>query len=254
MEPVFSAMVMAARAMMGSMGWPLLVTGAESVPRSGPAIVVSNHVSYLDAIVIGRALAAQGRLPRYLAKRELFRHPLVGPLARATRQIPVDRGGAAAESLAVASARIAAGDVVVIFPEATISTSFVPAPPKTGAARLALSTGAPIIPVATWGGQRVVTKNRPRSLTRGVVMAVRFGGPVAYEGDEDPAALMGRVWGHVEELADQAQRTYPQQPRGPDDRWWLPRHLGGTAPSVQDGLELRRREAEARRGRATGGA
>jgi 1-acyl-sn-glycerol-3-phosphate acyltransferase len=252
MQVLFPAIAAAVKVAMRAMGWRMLVSGDDAVPSAGPAVVVCNHVSYLDPVIVGYAIEAHGRIPRFLAKRDLFSHPLLGPVMRRLRQIPVDRGGAAATSLEVAAALLREGEVVVVFPEGTISTSFVPAPPRSGAGRLAVATGAPLIPVALWGGQRLVTKNRPRSLRRGVVLAARFGEPIDYEPGSGPERLTARIWEQVTDLVSRAQRTYPQQPAGPDDRWWLPRHLGGTAPSVEEGLELRRREAEARRARARG--
>lgn len=237
------------RSLMRVMGWRVLVTGAEHLP-DGPAVLVSNHVSYLDPIHLGHVVDGQGRMPHFLAKRELFDHRAMGPLLRRLRQVPVDRGADRGSSVDVASQLLAQGEWVVVFPEGTISTSFVPADPRSGAARIALAAGAPIVPVALWGGQRIATKNRPRHLTtRDVVLATRIGPPVSCEPDEEPRAVMTRAWEAVTELVDAAQRTYPHRPTDGEDPWWLPRHLGGTAPSEAEAAELRRAEAEERRAR-----
>lgn len=250
MEPVFAPIAATVKLWMAAMGWQRSVTGAEHIPASGPAVVASNHIGYLDPLFLGWVIEQRGRVPRYLAKRELFDNPVLAPLLRSLRQVPVDRAGNRGLSIQQGVRLLGDGEVLVVFPEATISTSFVPAEdPKTGAARLALASGAPLIPVGLWGTQRLLTKHRPRNLQRGVALVARVGAPVPYSADEDPEVVTARLWARVRELVDVAQRTYPQQPDGPDDRWWLPRHLGGTAPSVAEATALRRREEAQRRAR-----
>lgn len=248
MEPLFSVVAATLKAWMRVMGWRMHVVGHEHLPASGPAILASNHVGYLDPVQIGWVVQRWGRrTPRFLTKLELFGHPLLGPVLRNLKQVPVDRARNPAGALPVAEERLAAGDWVVVFPEGTISTSFVPAEPRAGAARLAVATGAPLIPVALWGSHRLLTKHRPRNLRRDVVWSVHVGEPVACGAGEDAVAVTKRLWDDVRALVDRAQRTYPQQPAGPDDRWWLPRHLGGTAPSVEEAARQRRSEDGRRR-------
>jgi 1-acyl-sn-glycerol-3-phosphate acyltransferase len=236
------------------LGFRIEVQGAHLLPATGPVVVAANHVSHLDPVHLGISITRQGRVAAFLAKRELFEQPVRGRLLRAMGQIEVDRGGRAADSLQSAEAALRRGHVVAVFPEGTISTSFVPCPPRSGAARLALTTGSPIVPVAVWGGQRVLTKGRselkpPFLRTRGVVMTVRFGAPVIPRPDEDPAHLMARAWEAVGRLVEQSARSYPQAPSGPADTWWVPAHLDGTAPTPEEALRLRAEEAEARRAR-----
>jgi len=250
MEPLYGSIRWTAGTLLAGLGAHHVVTGLAHLPASGPVIVASNHISYIDPFMLGLAVHRQGgRRVRFLAKQELFAHPFVGPLARGTRQIPVDRGGAAAGSLDSARAALGQAELVVVFPEGTITTSFVPSDFRPGAARLALVTGVPLVPAALWGGQRLFTKNQPRRYTRGVVLAVGFG-PALHAGQDDDAhALTQRLQHAVTALVDELARDYPQGPTGPDDRWWLPRHLGGTAPTIEEASELRRREAEERRAR-----
>jgi 1-acyl-sn-glycerol-3-phosphate acyltransferase len=248
MEAAFLPIAVVVKAWIRIMGWQLIVTGEEHLP-DGPAVLASNHVSYLDPIMLGWVTERHRRVPRFLAKQELFDRRLLGWLMRRVKQVPVDRYGDRASSLRVAAQRLRAGDYVVVFPEGTISTSFVPAEPRTGAARLALDSGAPLVPVALWGGQRILTKRRPRNLQRGVALMICIGPPVPYAGGEPPDVVTKRLWEAVNELLDGAQCAYPQQPVDEGDRWWLPRHLGGTAPTVAESAEQRRQEQAARRAR-----
>ncbi|RFU20759.1 lysophospholipid acyltransferase family protein [Geodermatophilus marinus] len=212
------------------------VRGGEHVPASGPAVVCSNHVSYLDFTFLGLAALPRRRLVRFMAKESVFRHRVSGPLMRAMRHIPVDRrAGAAAFDAAVRALKD--GQVVGVFPEATISSSFVLKDLKAGAARMAIDSGAPVLPAAVWGGHRITTKHHPVDLRRGVAVTVVLGEPIVPEPGETAPALLGRIRAAMEVLVDEAQRTYPQPPSGPAELWWQPAHLGGTAPTPQQAAE-----------------
>ncbi|MGY1728164.1 lysophospholipid acyltransferase family protein [Geodermatophilus sp. SYSU D01062] len=209
------------------------VRGSEHVPTSGGAVVCSNHVSFLDFTFLGLAALPRHRLVRFMAKASVFAHWFAGPFMRAMRHIPVDRkAGAAAFDAAVRALKD--GEVVGVFPEATISQSFTVKDLKAGAARMAIDAGVPIVPAAVWGGHRVATKKRPVDLTRGRAVTVLLGEPVVPLPGEQPAELLARTRAAMEALLDEAQRTYPQQPAGPEDLWWVPAHLGGTAPTLEE--------------------
>jgi 1-acyl-sn-glycerol-3-phosphate acyltransferase len=151
---------------------------------------------------------------------------------RAMQHIPVDRrAGTAAFEAAVRALKD--GEVVGVFPEATISTSFTVKDLKAGAARMAAQSGVPIIPAAVWGGHRVATKGHKVDVRRNVAVTVILGEPIVAEAGEKAQSLLRRTKAAMELLLDEAQRTYPDQPAGPDDRWWLPAHLGGTAPTPE---------------------
>jgi 1-acyl-sn-glycerol-3-phosphate acyltransferase len=174
---------------------------------------------------------------RFMAKISVFHNRFSGPLMRAMHHIPVDRkAGAAAFDLAVRALKD--GEVVGVFPEATISSSFRVKELKAGAARMAIDAGVPVLPTAVWGGQRLFTKHHPIELRRGVAVTVVLGEPIRPEPGEEPRRLLQRIRTAMEELLDEAQRTYPQQPSGPDDLWWQPAHLGGTAPTPEQALRL----------------
>lgn len=127
--------------------------GAGNLPATGGALIVSNHVSNYDPVVIGTFLVIHGRWPHWMAKQELFDAPVVGFLARRADQIPVDREAPGPEILAVARRALRRGMTVVVYPEGTITADPLhwPMPGHTGAARLAMETGAPVIPVGQWG-------------------------------------------------------------------------------------------------------
>ncbi|HRL50104.1 MAG TPA: lysophospholipid acyltransferase family protein [Propioniciclava sp.] len=138
---------------------------ASSLPVTGGALVVSNHVSYLDVPVVGRYLIWSGRWPRYMGKAELWRIPGLGRLARLCRQIPVERGtDRAKDALVPALAALAAGEVVAIYPEGgrTHDPDLWPQRGRTGVARMALATQVPVIPVAHWGTHEIMPGRKLR--------------------------------------------------------------------------------------------
>ena len=167
------------------------VEGTEYIPASGPAIVASNHISYTDPFAVGLTIHRNGRRPRFLGKAGLFNYPFVGWVLKTARQIPVDRGTKSApQSLEAAEKALAEGEVLVVFPEGTTTTAadLAPLRPKSGAARLALATGVPITPCATWGGQWFWTKHLGVKPGPRKEIFVRFGPPISvkeYQGRED---------------------------------------------------------------------
>jgi 1-acyl-sn-glycerol-3-phosphate acyltransferase len=190
-------------------------------------------VSFFDFTYLGLAALPQHRLVRFMAKASVFTHWFAGPFMRAMQHIPVDRtAGAAAFDSAVRALKD--GQVVGVFPEATISSSFTVKDLKAGAARMAVQAGVPILPAAVWGGHRIATKGHDVVLRRGVAVTVLIGEPIVAEPGEKAQSLLRRTKAAMEQLLDEAQRSYPDQPAGDDDRWWLPAHLGGTAPTPEE--------------------
>ncbi|PYI68833.1 1-acyl-sn-glycerol-3-phosphate acyltransferase [Arthrobacter livingstonensis] len=132
--------------------------GLEKLPRGEGFIVVPNHCTEIDPIVVGHMLYNQNIMPHFLAKDGLFRTPVLGAILRGANQIPVERSGiGAGKSLEGAEKVLAMGGAVVIYPEGTLTRDpdLWPMKGRTGAARLALSTGAKVVPVAHWGAQEV---------------------------------------------------------------------------------------------------
>jgi len=146
--------------------------GRDNVPAEGGVIFVFNHVSYADPPIAAQFVYDLPRMPRFLAKDSLFRVPLVGRVVGGAGQIPVYRGTTdASSSLREAKKALERGEAVIIYPEGTVTKDpgLWPMVGKTGAARLALETGTPVIPVAMWGPQRLydgrTKKVRPRPRT-----------------------------------------------------------------------------------------
>jgi 1-acyl-sn-glycerol-3-phosphate acyltransferase len=230
-ELVYPPVITAAKTMFRVLDLRLTIDGAKHVPTSGGAVLASNHLSYLDFIFAGFAAHPARRLVRFMCKDTVFRHWLGGPLMRGMHHIPVDRDNGLASYKAALEA-LKDGQVVGVFPEATISTSFMIKEMKTGAARMASSTGTPILPVILWGTQRMWTKGRPRNLTqRHLPITILVGEPLAPDRRDDRNLVTKELQNRMGALLDRAQREYPAQPSGPDDTWWLPAHLGGTAPA-----------------------
>jgi 1-acyl-sn-glycerol-3-phosphate acyltransferase len=218
------------------------IRGQEHVPATGGAIVCSNHVSYLDFTFLGLGALPQHRLVRFMAKASVFDHWFSGPFMRAMQHIPVDRkAGSAAFEAAVRALKD--GQVIGVFPEATISSSFTVKDLKAGAARMAVDADVPILPAAVWGGHRIATKGHKVVLRRGVPVTVLIGEPIVPEPGEKVQALLRRTRAAMEDLLAEAQRTYPDRPAGDDDRWWVPAHLGGTAPTPEQATRTDARHA-----------
>jgi 1-acyl-sn-glycerol-3-phosphate acyltransferase len=245
-EGVYSVVIGAAIGTIRAMRWPVTVIGQEHIPARGPTVLASNHVGYLDFVFSGYAARERGRRVRFLAKKEVFDKRGVGWLMRQMGHVPVDRHGAARDSMRAARAELERGEIIGMFPEATISPSFVPRSGKTGTVRLAQETKSPLIPVAVWGTQRILTKWRPKNIRRGIPILVNVGAPMSLSPDEDATEATARLMARITELLAEAQARYPDEPASDDDRWWLPAHLGGTAPTPEE-AERRLAEEAARR-------
>lgn len=246
MELVYPPVIGAAKLMFRALGLRITVTGAENIPRTGGAVLASNHVSYLDFIFCGLAGVQRKRLTRFMAKQEVFAHPVGGPLMRGMHHIPVDRS-AGSGSFREAMKALKQGEVVGVFPEATISRSFTVKEIKSGAVRLAMATGTPLIPVALWGGQRIFSKGLPRDFrTRGRALTIAVGEPMYPTRADDADLLTVELRERMQELLDHAQKTHPDQPEPGQDAPWHPRHLGGSAPTPDEARELDRAEQAAR--------
>ncbi|WP_327070173.1 lysophospholipid acyltransferase family protein [Kitasatospora sp. NBC_01302] len=233
-EFVYPPVIRTALTVFKALDCRISIAGAEHVPATGGAVLVSNHISYLDFLFAGLGAYRGGdRKTRFMAKDEVFRHRISGPLMRGMKHIPVDRtDGQPAYDAAVRALR--AGEVVGVFPEATISRSFMLKKFKTGAARMAADSGAPLLPVILWGTQQLWTKGRPKTLTkRHVPVTIMIGEPIHLEPTDKPVMVTRRLRAAMSEMLDRAQREYPAKPTGPDDSWWLPASLGGTAPTLE---------------------
>jgi len=222
------------------------VRGIDNLPANGPAVLAGNHIGFLDFTFIGHAARQRDRRVRFMAKKSIFGLPVVGHCMRAMRHIPVDRrSGAAAyrQSLQL----LDEGELIGVFPEATISRSWLLRPFKRGAAGMSVSRQVPLVPVIVWGGHRIYTVDGHRSLQRGRPVTVLLGTPLHPQVGESVEDLSARLRTSMEALLDEAIDTYPEQPRDEADRWWLPSAKGGIAPDSETAARLDR-EALARFG------
>lgn len=233
----YRLVVRAARGLFRLLGLRIEVRGAEHLPTHGGAVLASNHVSFLDFLFVGLVGTRRGRLVRFLAKQGVFAPPLVGAAMRAMGHIPVDRAhGEIALRRAVAAA--GSGEVVGLFPEATISHAWTLRPYRPGAAAVATWCGVPLLPVVVWGGQRVLTVGGRVGLRRGIPVTVLVGEPLHPAPDADPRVVSEQLRESTAALLEQAMDDYPGRPRSAADRWWLPASRGGTAPTPEEGARL----------------
>ena len=211
------------------LGLRITVRGAEHLPATGPAVVASNHTGILDFTFIGYAARERGRLVRFMSKLSVFESRLSGWLMRAMRHIPVDRWSGAA-AYRHARRLLDDGEIVGVFPEATISRSWLVKSLKPGAAGLAISKSVPLVPAVVWGSHRIMTVDGHRSLRRGKAVTILLGEPLRPTDGESIAGLTERLRTAMTALLNEAISTYPDAPRSEADRWWLPQVHGGSAP------------------------
>ena len=155
--------------------------GLDHIPGSGKVIIAANHISYFDPLCLAVCIDAAGREVRFLAKSELYRNRLLGWVLRGAGQIPVHRESRdAARSLQDAVAAMREGAAVAIYPEGTTTRNpdFSPMKAKTGVARLAALTGAPVVPVGMWGAHLLFTRGKIGPFRRGIRVVVRAGPPM----------------------------------------------------------------------------
>ena len=253
-EPTYTPIIALAKLVFRGLGLRFTISGAEHVPCTGGAVMAINHVGYLDFTFAGLAAQPAGRLVRFMAKKEVFDHRVSGPLMRGMKHIPVDRHGAPADSYAAAVAALRAGEIVGVFPEATISLSYELKEFKTGAVRMAREAGVPLLPCVIWGSQRIFTKGRQKDLTRGTPIRIVVGEPFLPDPEQDPVVVTAELKRRMQLLLDEAQATYAGGPRTPEDTWWVPARLGGTAPTVEQARVLvETQDAERRARRAADG-
>lgn len=211
-----------------SLFWPGLrhglrwtIEGVEHIPADGPVILASNHISYLDPLTLAYVADQRGRRVRYLAKKELFDKRGLGMLLRAGRQIPVERGKAdAAGALAAAVEALRRGECVAVFPEGTISMDLEPMRGKSGTARLAQQSGAPVVPVGLWGTHRILMKGRRPHWTWGVAEVAVVGPALQCESGEHVKGATTRIMDAITTCVARAREIYPQHPRDGEDAWW----------------------------------
>ena len=226
-ERIYRAAFRLFRVMFAALDLRIDLRSGEHLPAEGGAVVAANHTGYLDFALIGHIGCARGRYVRFLAKSGVFEAPVVGAAMRAMRHVPVDREqGAGAVRQAIRLA--AAGEVVGVFPEATISRSWLVKPLAPGAAAIAIAAQVPLVPVVSFGGHRVLTVDRRGSLRRRTPVSIRVGEPLRPGPDDDPHVVTADLRSRLEALLEETIEACPRV--GHDGAWWLPHRRGGSAP------------------------
>jgi len=192
--------------------------GLEKIPSHGPAIIAPNHISNLDPLCIAYMVVRAGRRPRFLAKASLWRTWYLRIILGGANQIPVERGTGRHEPLSRAEEALRRGEVVVLYPEATITTrpDLMPMQGKTGIARLALATGVAVYPVAQWGPQWYIAKYHRSSFRPWRRFMFKVGDPLTFpdlEGTQEDhdvrREVTERVMAEVERLVREVQKIHP---------------------------------------------
>ncbi|KUI22986.1 acyltransferase [Mycobacterium sp. GA-1285] len=240
MEPVYGTVIQLARLIWRVQGLKFTVTGVENLPTTGGAVIAINHTSYFDFTFAGLPAYRQGlgRKVRFMAKKEVFDHKITGPIMRSLRHIEVDRASGAA-SFDEACRRLKEGELVGVYPEATISRSFEIKEFKSGAARMAIAADVPIVPHIVWGAQRIWTKDHPKKMWRPKVpITVAVGEPI--EPTLSAADLTALLHSRMQHLLERVQDDYGPHPAG---EFWVPHRLGGGAPTLAEANRLDAEEA-----------
>lgn len=218
------------------------ISGEHHLPRHGPVLLASAHVSYPDFLFIGKAGLTRERRVRFMCRHDIWNVPVVARAMTGMRHVPVDRTAPAAAYLA-ARRLLGEGEAVCAFPEAGISYSYTVRPLMRGVAALARETGASVVPVVAWGGQRLYSVGRPvcgrepgPDLTRGRLVDVRFGAPFTVPPGADLVETTRHLGHTLTDLLESVQRLAEHRPGPTEYAPWYPAHLGGHAPDRAEAL------------------
>jgi 1-acyl-sn-glycerol-3-phosphate acyltransferase len=225
---VYPPVIVAIKTFWKYLGLKFDFQGVDNIPREGGAILSINHIGYLDFALTGTAALPTGRYVRFMAKKEIFENKLAGPLMRGMHHISVDRSSGTASFVAALRA-LRSGEIIGIFPEGTISVSFEIKELKSGAVRLAMGAGVPVIPTIVWGSQRIWTKKVKRNLRRNKFpITVAFGAPLYFDKQSDVEAGEKLLRETMLAMLHDVQDKYPDSHKG---QRWAPVRLGGSAPA-----------------------
>jgi len=223
------------RAALWGLGFDVQWTGAENLPLEGPVILAATHASYPDFIFIERAAVSRGRYVRFMTRHDVWNVRAVRPLMNGMKHIPVNRE-APVHAYLRARRMLEEGEAVGGFPEAGISYSYTVRQLMPGFVSLAQLTGAPVVPLAGWGAQRIFSVGDPEpplDLTRKRRVDLAFGTPL-YVGKGDDVTERTHELGHaLTGLLEGVQQLPHHRPRPGEVATWYPAHLGGHAPTRQ---------------------
>ncbi|MFY9588742.1 MAG: lysophospholipid acyltransferase family protein [Actinomycetota bacterium] len=196
--------------------WRLM--GTPNIPRKGPVIVACNHISYFDPLCHAYIIDRSGRKCRFFAKAELWKNPFLRFVLTHAHQIPVERGSGESGPVEKAIEWLKRDELVVIYPEATITTNpdLTPMQGKTGVGRVALATGAPVVPIAVWGSHWVRPKKRKPVQKWRRLITLKAGEPMYFDdlrGRDDAEAareVTDRVIGELDRMVRELHKVYPE--------------------------------------------
>ncbi|BBZ46803.1 lysophospholipid acyltransferase family protein [Mycobacterium parmense] len=221
-------------------GTKITFEGLENIPERGGALLAQNHTSYLDWLPTLLGVRERGRRAYFMIKAEMAEVKAADYVIRHARLIPVDRT-AGHEAFDLAVRRMRQGELIGMHPEATISRSFELREFKTGAARMAVEAGVPIVPVIVWGAHRIWPKDHPKKVFRNKVpITVAAGRPLPPHGTVEQ--LNAALREQMNALLYRVQAEYPHPP----GEFWVPRRLGGSAPTQDDSRAIRLAELQER--------
>jgi 1-acyl-sn-glycerol-3-phosphate acyltransferase len=244
-EPFFRLAEMVVPAFNALNGTKLNYEGLENIPSRGGGLIALNHTSYLDWMPASLAAYERKRRLRFMIKAEMADVKAVNYVIKHCQLIPVDRR-MGNDAYAVAVQRLREGEIVGVHPEATISRSYELREFKTGAARMALEAQVPIIPFIVWGAHRIWPKDNPKKVFRNKIpIAVAAGRPLAPQGT--PEQLTAALRQAMNAMLYRIQEEYPH----PEGEYWVPRRLGGGAPSQDDSRAIRLVELQQRAQKGT---
>ncbi len=244
-ERVYRATNVVGRGVIRLLGVDTRWTGIEHLPERGPVIVAANHVSYPDFVLLEQAAVERGRFLRFLCRHDAWNVPAVRAAMDRMQHVPVDRDAPAAAYLK-ARRLLREGEAVLAFPEAGVSWSYTVRSLMRGVASLASETGAPVVPAAIWGSQRLWSvglpdargrKPRP-SLRRGRRVDVSFGEPITFAAGDDLLGFTRRLGALLTEQLEELQRLPHHVPAPGERAPWYPAHLGGHAPTRAEATHL----------------
>lgn len=227
-DAFYQSIVLIAKGAFAGLGLKVDVVGEENIPRTGGVLLAINHTSYLDFALGGIPAHRRGRrLVRFMAKDSIFKHKIAGPLMRGMKHIPVDRE-AGSQAFREAVADLKKGEIVGVFPEATMSRSLDIKDVISGTIRMARIAQVPVLPMVIFGGHRVLSY-AGKDLTRGRPVVIMVGEPLDISGDAEEGN--DRLRGALRDLLAQAIKRYPDNVAGAP---WIPARFGGSAPTLEE--------------------
>lgn len=229
-DPLYRSIVFTARGLFKGLALDIDVVGAENIPLQGGALLAINHTSYLDFALGGIPADMRGRrLVRFMAKDSIFRHKIIGPLMRGMKHIPVNRE-AGSQAFRDAVNALKAGEIVGVFPEATMSRSLDIKELKSGSIRMAKVANVPVIPMIIFGGHRIRSYG-VSDFSRGKQVCITVGEPLVFDPNMDADQANELLSDTLKELLAQTIERYRDKP---DGAAWIPARFGGGAPTLAE--------------------